>query len=50
MHIARDTARVAVPPLLAACVVALLLGDPGGRLDGSPVPAPVAVPVTGSTR
>ena len=46
MHIARDTARVAVPPLLAACVVALLLGDPGGRPDGSPVPAPVAVPVS----
>ncbi|MFC6236455.1 hypothetical protein [Longivirga aurantiaca] len=40
MHIARETARVAVPPLLAACVVALIVSDPGTRPDGSSAPAP----------
>lgn len=45
MHIARDTARVAVPPLLAACVVALIVSDPGTRRDGSSVTAPATVSV-----
>ena len=40
MHIARDTARTAVPPLLAACVVALIIGDPGGRSDTITLPSP----------
>jgi hypothetical protein len=40
MTIARDTARATVPPLLAACVVALIIGDPGGRSDTITLPSP----------
>lgn len=43
MHSARDTTRAIVPPLLAACVVALIIGDPGTGSDVVTLPsAPVA--------
>lgn len=41
MNIARDTARAAVPPLLAACVVALIVGDPGASPDSVTLPSPL---------
>lgn len=40
MTIARDTARATVPPLLAACVVALIVGEPGGHLGTVTLPSP----------
>jgi len=45
MHTARDTARAVVPPLLAACVVALIIGDPGASTGPITLPAPQAVAV-----
>ena len=40
MNTARDTARSVVPPLLAACVVALIIGDPGAHSDSITLPSP----------
>lgn len=37
MNVDRDLVRVAAPPILAACVVALLLEVPG---PSDPLPAP----------
>ncbi|MGD9957140.1 MAG: hypothetical protein AB7V23_13835 [Candidatus Nanopelagicales bacterium] len=40
MNTARDTARTVVPPLLAACVVALIVGDPGQHPQTVTIPNP----------
>jgi len=45
MHTARDTARAVVPPLLAACVVALIIGDPATGSDPITLTVPQAVAV-----
>jgi hypothetical protein len=43
MASARNTARVVAPPLLAACVVALLISDPGRVDPGQQPPQAPAV-------